>query len=319
MRLCRYDAGLAPAWNAFIAQAENATFLFHRDFMGYHAHRFTDHSLLAYAEGEVVAVFPANESGTETWSHQGLSYGGLVVAPQLAPPDRLTILRLILAYYQHGGFNKVHYKSLPSFYWAVDQENGEAAMLGQVGAALVRQDVNTVVDLAQPIHLQQRRRRSVKKAAQAGVSTETSLDFLGFWEHLLAPNLWARHQVTPVHTHGEMAELANRFPQCIRLHVALHQGQTVAGAVVFTTGQAGHAVAHAQYIAASPLGKELGALDWLFAQLLDQYAPACRWFSFGISTYNGGRQLNQGLHDWKMGFGGQICRHLTYEIACTAH
>ncbi len=319
MQLRRYDPSLAPAWNAFIAQAENATFLFHRDFMGYHAHRFTDHSLLAYADGEVVAVFPANESGAEIWSHQGLSYGGLVVAPQLAPLDRLAILRLILAYYHQGEFHKVHYKSLPSFYWAVGQANGEADMLQQVGAVLVRQDVNTVVDLAQPLQLQLRRRRCIKKAAQAGVSSQTSLDFRGFWEHLLIPNLWARHRVTPVHTHAEMAALANRFPQHIRLHVAQHQGQTVAGAVVFTTGRAGHTVAHAQYIAASPVGKALGALDWLFAQLLDQYAPACRWFSFGISTYNGGRQLNRGLHDWKMGFGGQICLHSTCEIACVAH
>ena len=36
------------SWNAFIGQAKNATFLFHRDFMEYHKDRFEDYSLMIF-------------------------------------------------------------------------------------------------------------------------------------------------------------------------------------------------------------------------------------------------------------------------------
>ena len=37
-------------WNAFIGQAKNATFLFHRDFMEYHKDRFEDFSLMVFED-----------------------------------------------------------------------------------------------------------------------------------------------------------------------------------------------------------------------------------------------------------------------------
>ena len=50
-------------WNAFIGQAKNATFLFHRDFMEYHKDRFKDFSLLVFENKKLVAVLPANRVG----------------------------------------------------------------------------------------------------------------------------------------------------------------------------------------------------------------------------------------------------------------
>ena len=37
-------------WNEFVANAKNATFLFHRDFMEYHSDRYEDFSLLIFDE-----------------------------------------------------------------------------------------------------------------------------------------------------------------------------------------------------------------------------------------------------------------------------
>lgn len=65
-------------WNAFIGQAKNATFLFHRDFMEYHKDRFEDFSLIVVDDEKWVAVLPANVIGNQIFSHQGLTYGGLV-------------------------------------------------------------------------------------------------------------------------------------------------------------------------------------------------------------------------------------------------
>ena len=75
----RYQESDYPNWNAFISEAKNATFLFHRDFIEYHKDRFEDFSLMVFDNEKLVAVLPANKVGNEIFSHQGLTYGGLVI------------------------------------------------------------------------------------------------------------------------------------------------------------------------------------------------------------------------------------------------
>ena len=48
MRLERYTAENAAAWNGFAAAAKNAHFMHQRGYMEYHTDRFTDHSVMAY-------------------------------------------------------------------------------------------------------------------------------------------------------------------------------------------------------------------------------------------------------------------------------
>ena len=79
----RYEPKDYDSWNAFIGQAKNATFLFHRDFMEYHKDRFQDYSLVVLDGEKWVAVLPANVVGDEVFSHQGLTYGGLVYDEKL--------------------------------------------------------------------------------------------------------------------------------------------------------------------------------------------------------------------------------------------
>ena len=71
-------------------------------------------------------------------------------------------------------------------------------------------------------------------------------------------------------------------------------------------------VAHAQYIAASTEGKKIGALDFLFDYLIAQNQKA--YFDFGISTEHSGMYLNQGLVQFKEGFGGVGLTHEFYKI-----
>ena len=66
-------------WDHFVEKSKNGTFLFQRGFMDYHSHKFTDFSLLVYRNGTLAGVLPANLSDGEVHSHQGLSYGGLLL------------------------------------------------------------------------------------------------------------------------------------------------------------------------------------------------------------------------------------------------
>jgi hypothetical protein len=69
-----------------------------------------------------------------------------------------------------------------------------------------------------------------------------------------------------------------------------------------------------QYICASEKGKEVGALDLLFAELLDDVYRSVPCFDFGISTEDDGRYLNTGLIEQKEGFGARAIMHDFYAI-----
>ena len=94
----RYETKNYSDWNAFISTAKNATFLFNRDFMEYHSDRFDDFSLMIYEEDKLVSVLPANRVGATIYSHQGLTYGGLVYNNKIKLISVVEILKNILKF-----------------------------------------------------------------------------------------------------------------------------------------------------------------------------------------------------------------------------
>ena len=79
----RYTPEHVDEWNQFVAESKNGVFLFDRRYMVYHSDRFCDHSLMFYLDGRLLAVLPAHQSGDTLCSHNGLTYGGLVMSPRL--------------------------------------------------------------------------------------------------------------------------------------------------------------------------------------------------------------------------------------------
>ena len=81
MHIIRYRKELKSEWDQFVANAKNATFLFMRDYMDYHADRFFDCSLMFYDDGKLRALLPANydKKHRTIASHGGLTYGGLIL------------------------------------------------------------------------------------------------------------------------------------------------------------------------------------------------------------------------------------------------
>ena len=114
-----------------------------------------------------------------------------------------------------------------------------------------------------------------------------------------AEALRTRHDTTPTHSAEEMSMLAGLFPERISLTGGFHESRMVAGVVVYET----ETVAHAQYIAASAEGYELGALDAVMEHLITERFARKRFFDFGISTVDAGRTLNEGLMRNKESFG----------------
>jgi len=298
----------AEAWNTFNAGAVNGAFLFDRRFMDYHADRFRDASLVVEESGAPVALLPLNRTEAEAWSHQGLTYGGLI-HHGLGTSAVMDALEACARRLAAEGVRRLAYKALPWIYPRMPAQ-GDLYWLFRREAALIRRDVSAAIDYRARGRVSGRRARGVRKAEKAGLVFERSQDWAGFWR-LLEAVLAERHGAEPVHSLAEIERLADCFPAEIALHAAVRDGELLAGVVMFASGQ----VAHAQYIAAGEAGRETGALDGLFERLIALYAPGHRYFDFGISNTDQGHTLNEGLIRQKEEFGAGPVVHDHYRVA----
>jgi hypothetical protein len=302
------------AWNALVAASSNGTFLFDRRFMGYHADRFDDASLLAERKGRLVALLPAHRQGTRVASHAGLSYGGLVLADTLGAQATLELLQAVQAHCRAAGATELLYKTIPSIYHRLPCEDDRWA-LWRCGARLVRRDALSVVGPT-PAHWPARRRRAITQATRQRAGLELAAgsaeaDWAAFWD-VLSQELQARHGSRPVHTLAEMQRLTACFPREITLRVARWQGELVAGLVLFETPT----VCHLQYMATDAQGRRCAALDLLLEQAITGAQAAGKWFDFGHSNEDDGRALNTGLAFYKESFGASTVVHDHYLLPC---
>lgn len=134
--IVRYSADRKREWNTFVFAARNATFLIDRNYMDYHSDRFADHSLMFYKGGALYAVMPANESGGVFYSHQGLTYGGLIMADTVTAADTVSLFSELNAYLAGCGIHKVVYKAIPWIYHRVPSEEDVYAIFRVCGAQL---------------------------------------------------------------------------------------------------------------------------------------------------------------------------------------
>lgn len=308
MQVRRYRPELADAWNAFNASAVNGHFLFDRRFMDYHADRFEDVSLVVEDAGAPLALLPLNRVGDEAWSHQGLTFGGLV---HEAPGTKAVMeaLDACAGYLLADGVQTLCYKVLPWIYpRSAAQE--DLYWLFRRDAQLVRRDVSAAIDYRSRGRVSSRRVRGARKAQKAGLTLQRSHEWPSFWR-LLEAVLADRHGAAPVHSLAEIERLATHFPDQIGLYQAADAGVVQAGVVMFRSAH----VAHAQYIAVGDAGRETGALDALFEELIALHATTHRYFDFGISNTDQGRVLNEGLMRQKEEFGASAVVHDVYRVA----
>lgn len=303
-----YDADCRSAWDTFVKVSKNGTFLFLRDYMDYHRDRFEDASLVVLRGSEIAALFPANRRGSEVHSHQGLTYGGLIVSEAATTPDVLDVFDSTLGHLRASGVRRLHYKTMPWIYHRLPAEEDRYALF-RAGAVLSRRDILSVVPAGRRAPVQRRRTRGAAKAARQGVAVGPTRGWAPFWAMLTA-NLQERHGVAPAHSLAEIERLGSRFPENIKLFGAGIAEEVLAGAVVFATPM----VAHVQYIASSQRGREIGALDALFLHLLEEVFADKPFFDFGISNEHQGRVLNSGLIEQKEGFGARAVVHDFYEL-----
>lgn len=303
MEIRRYRREDKELWNSFVSKARNATFLFDRNYMDYHADRFDDNSFMFYHKGKLKAVLPANVSGDTLYSHQGLTYGGLLLDKKATVEDVLECFDSLNSWLRENGISKVVYKALPWIYQQYPSEEDLYALTWKCKAQLISRDISSSIVIDNKLKFAESRKSGIRKALSLNIEVGESNDVDGFW-HVLEDNLGNRYNAKPVHTSSEMKLLMSRFPNNIKLYVAKMNGEIVGGTLIYVTPQ----VVHTQYISASVEGKKHGALDLLFDYIINKVYANCRYFDFGKSTEQGGAYLNEPLIFQKEGFGGRgVC------------
>jgi hypothetical protein len=282
--------------------ARNGLFLFHRAYLEYHADRYADCSFIVFKDATPAALFPASISGDVITSHGGLTFGGLIVARQMRGGEAIQSIDLLLEAMRQAGGRSLVVKPVPAAFCSHPAADADYA-LWRRGLSLVRRDLSSMIYLDDPIPFNSLRRRSIRKALNAGLEVrDAKIDEI----YPVMAEALAQHDTTPVHSIDELNYLRGLFPSNILVRCAVLGGEVHAGTIVYDYGT----VWHTQYLASSIAGRQLGALDLVIDRVISEARRnGVARLSFGISTEHQGRYLNEGLLFQKEGFGARPIVH----------
>ncbi|MEC5166146.1 hypothetical protein RCH18_001881 [Flavobacterium sp. PL11] len=297
-------------WNSFIGQAKNATFLFHRDFMEYHKDRFEDFSLMVYDEQKLIAVLPANRVGDSVYSHQGLTYGGLVYSKKTNGELVGIIIDYIIDFLVSNDCRSFYYKPIPSFYFITGNSEAEFFLVKK-GAFLDRKEMNLAIDFSQPLTISKSKLKHFRRIDELDLEIIEEQDFDSFWNLVLQPRLLKKYNTFPVHSLSEIVSLKQSFPDNLKQFSVYHENQIVAGITLFISDT----VVKSQYGATTENGERLRALDYLFINLIHHYKDSGKlFFDMGIVNDDNIKGYSVGLLQQKQELGCSIYSQDFYKM-----
>lgn len=322
IEIVRYDQSYYDKWEKFVlSNSINGTFLQSRLFLEYHGTRFKDHSILFVRGGNtIVGVCPAcekEENGKKLFlSHIGSTFGGIIVGKDFYNITNVSEMVTVLnSYLINNGFN---YSLLKSTNEIFSKENNNL-----IDYFLYKENYSSYDELSFAIDLSRINnddvisnfksktrnlfRTSLKNNLEIKqiFSREEIVKFYG----ILCKSL-EKYNTKPVHTLDELFDLYfNRLNNCIRFYGVFLNEEMIAGAMVFIINN----VFHTQYLCANPDYLYLKPMDFMDGNLIIiAYKEKFAYFSFGISTENHGKYLNETLAKFKEGFGTQFFINKTF-------
>ena len=304
----KYSPEQQQKWDAYVSKARNATFLFYRNYMDYHADRFADYSLMIYKNGKLHSLLPAHQIGQTLYSHYGLTYGGLIMDIHVTAADTCDLFAAMNAWLRARGFKKVVYRPIPWVYHTIPAEEDLYAIFWKCHARLLVKNIGTVIFIQQHLKWRRNHLRLLRKAQTNGVSVKRNGDLSEFWP-LLSANLNEKFHTKPVHSLAEIELLKSRFPDHIIQYNAYRDRHIIGGLTLYITPQ----MVHAQYSSSNGEGKEFGAMEAIYEQVISHDYANYLYLDFGSSTEQAGAFLNTGLIGHKEGYGGRAITYDTYE------
>lgn len=301
--------GERQSWQDFLAGAANSSLYHDLDFLAYHPPgRFRFEHLIARQKGKILALVPGGlaerQEGTVFASPLGASSGGLVVKPRLRAAQALAMVQALQEHAADQGLAGIDLTLAPAVFADSPSEIIPFALFGR-GFRLVNRWLSAMLDLSSaqaPRYEHLFRKTSanlVRGAKRKGMAlAEYGLEGLPLFLEIFE-DTYARHGVKAAHTGDEIAWLLERLPDRVRLFLAVKAGCCVAGVLVFMLAPS---VAYTYYICTSTTSAEVGATQFLFAELADVLAErGVRWLDLGPCCWDG--NFNAGVTFFKESLG----------------
>ena len=315
-------------WDDFVLRRSiNGTFLQTRNFIDYHPpKKFVDHSLVLCKGDTIVSCILACEfwepAGKVFFSHQGTTYGGILVSPNVYNASAISLLMDVLEdYLKKEGFQRIYFKMTPFVY---TKKNTDL-----LDYFLYQRGYSQYSELNYYMHLERYRedilyqfssskRRDYRYSLKNNMVFQeltTKESIISFY-NVLQGNL-QKLGLKSVHTLEELFDLKfNRFPENIVFYGVYMKERMVAGSMVFLFDDR---IMHTQYLSSDEKYLKYFPMDFLIYNLLAVAVDRkMEIFTFGICTEDQGRYLNLGLSRFKEGFGAEYCLNKSFEkVFCT--
>jgi hypothetical protein len=312
MEIHKYAEKDHAQWEEFVTEANNGTIFHHLKFLSYHPHdRFKSLHLMIREKGNLIGLFPAVVEDQTVISHQGASYGGLVLKPGLGVHDIFLAVEHLVQHLKNQGYKKIILTQPPLIYYAQPDQYVDFA-LQKAGFRYRKREITAVIplDVAEPLAtFQPDARRSTKKAIREGVRVKISDDFASYYG-ILKDNLGMRHNVTPTHTLAEILKLKALFPEAILLFGAYLKEKMLGGILVFC---ANPRVLLAFYISHRADYQAYRPVNLLFYELIN-WGRAQGFKYLDLGTFTRDMEPNWGLARFKENSGARGFLRDTYEM-----
>jgi hypothetical protein len=264
---------------------------------------------MLYKNDKLMGLLPANRIGNDVHSHQGLSYGGLLLSRTVKFTDVLNGFSTVLQFLSDNAIENLNLKLLPKMYHSFPADEMDY-LLFVLEAKLQKKETLSVIEMSKNLKFSKDRINGIKRGEKHQLIIKEVTDFDEFWKQILKVNLQEKYGVKPVHSLVEIEKLKKLFPKQIRQFNVYDTNKLVAGTTIFESKQ----VAHCQYISGDENKNTLGSLDFLHHHLITEVFKNKQYYDFGSSNEDYGMKINKGLQYWKEGFGARTIIHEFYSI-----
>lgn len=295
-------------------KSSNGEFINTLKYLSYHPDgRFIDDSIIVkdLSSGVIKSVVMAgcNISDKDLIvSHPGTTFSGPIFKSTQGVGEIDEILKLILGYYENKYYG-IQFRTQPTVYSSQPIEDIPYLLiksgfdLGYTALANVINlcDIKDEIDIFSTY--ESKRRNQVRKSIKDYDYNFQKEDLIDeyIWNNM-NDNLERKFDASTTHSFSEITDLKDRFPENIIPYV-MHKngGEYGAFALVYKFKN----VFHTQYLDLN-YNLRLEYPNLLLIHNLIKLAidEGFRFFSFGASTENGGEDINEGLYNYKKGFGG---------------
>lgn len=321
IEIIKYSDSYKEKWDKFVLTSSiNGTFLQSRIFLEYHKDKFVDNSLLFVKAGTIMAVCPAIlriEKGEKQFiSHLGSTFGGIIVGKDFYTISNVTeFVALLDKYLKENDFKYVLLKNTNEIF-SLENNNLIDYMLykanyecyDELSFAIDFSRYN-VEDVSQIFKSKTRNLYKTSLKNDLAIKQIKEKKEIEQFYSILCKSL-EKYNTKPVHTLEDLYDLYyNRLNDKIRFYGVYHENTMISGSMVFILNN----VFHTQYLCANPDYLYLKPMDFMDGNLIKiAFEENFKFFSFGISTEQHGKYLNETLAKFKEGFGTHFYINKTF-------